>query len=365
MPVVAGVTLVVAAGRASQDRYGEALAERLAVDVVRIDKVQAGTDRFGLRLLDVEALRSITGAARTAGRLRRASGLVHLTHHHLGRYGPWLRRPFLLTVHDLIRWWDGRLDSPLIRTPTRADGWWLGRDHAAIASAAGIITPSAHTRDQLVEHLGVPADRVVPVPMGVDLARFRPVPQRLVEGRYVLFVGSEHPRKEVPTLLDAVARLRRQARFSDVRLVKVGAAGSGEDDFRAPTTAALRRLRLGDAVVFTGEVSDADLPAYYSHAACFVLASRAEGFGIPPLEAMACGAPVVVSTAGALPEVTGDAALHVPPGDAEALATAIASVLDDADRRDELCRRGRKRAAQYSWDRTAIETASVYERFAR
>jgi glycosyltransferase involved in cell wall biosynthesis len=120
-------------------------------------------------------------------------------------------------------------------------------------------------------------------------------------------------------------------------------------------------LALGADVVFTEGVADEELPAYYSAATCFVLPSLAEGFGLPPLEAMACGCPTIVSAAGALPEVAADAALVVQAGDADSLRAALERVLDDAGLRADLRERGLARAAHYSWDRTAAETVQAYE----
>lgn len=115
-------------------------------------------------------------------------------------------------------------------------------------------------------------------------------------------------------------------------------------------------------MLFPGAVPDADLPAWYAGAACLVLPSRYEGFGFTPLEAMACGCPAIVSTAGSLPEVTGGAALTAPPDDAGALCAALRAVLDDEGLRRDLRDRGLARAAAFSWERAARETAAVYER---
>jgi glycosyltransferase involved in cell wall biosynthesis len=178
----------------------------------------------------------------------------------------------------------------------------------------------------------------------------------------VLFVGSEHPRKNLGTLLRAFARLKRRRRFRELRLVKVGEAGDGEAPFRRATLAAIRDLALERDVVLAGHVDDQALPGYYSGAAAFAFPSLAEGFGLPPLEAMACGCPAVVSTAGALPEVTGGAALTVPPADAAALAGALEQVLSDHGCAAELRARGLRRAAAFSWERAALETRAVYRR---
>jgi glycosyltransferase involved in cell wall biosynthesis len=357
------VTLVTTDGDGSMDRYGRRLASLLPVRSVRLDvDGRASAGLFQVPLLGRAQRRALRHDAALVRRLRGESGLLHLAHHHLARYGPALGRPYLLTAHDLIRWHDlrARDGTVHISRPRARDRLWSRLDYAGFRRAAALVVPSDFTRRELHAHLGIPHERVHVVPLGVDHVLFRPVERRLAEPPYVLFVGSEHPRKDLPTLLRALSLVRRDRRFRAVRLVKVGAAGSAEADFRAPAARVIRELGLAGAVVFTGPVPDADLPAYYSGAECLVLPSRAEGFGLPPLEAMACGCPVVVSTAGALPEVTGGAAVQVPPANPDSLAAALVTVLADDRARGELRRLGLARAAAYTWERTARETAAVW-----
>jgi glycosyltransferase involved in cell wall biosynthesis len=181
----------------------------------------------------------------------------------------------------------------------------------------------------------------------------------------VLFVGSEHPRKNLAGLLRAFALLKRGGGNPGLRLVKVGEPGSAEARYRRATAALVGELGLGADVVFTGWVPDEDLRALYSGAVCTVLPSLAEGFGLPPLEAMACGCPVVVSNAGALPEIAGGAAVVVDPGDVEELARALHALAGDAAARAELSALGLARAARFSWGRTAAETAHAYDTLLR
>jgi glycosyltransferase involved in cell wall biosynthesis len=193
--------------------------------------------------------------------------------------------------------------------------------------------------------------------------RFRPVPPdeaRQVAGRlgldgpFILSVGARQARKNVPRLLEAFTALR--ARGSRHRL-----ALAGPTLWSDPTlSAALARHGLGDAVVALGYVDEQDLPALYSAADLFVLPSLLEGFGLPVLEAMACGTPVVCSNTSSLPEVAGDAALLVDPLDIGEIADAMARVLADAALAAELRRRGLERAARFSWQRTARATVAVY-----
>src|SRR5205085_8608699 len=161
------------------------------------------------------------------------------------------------------------------------------------------------------------------------------------------------PRKNIPLLLDSFARLRRQL---DAQLFIVGARGWLDE----PIFTAHARSGVGDAARFLGRLGEDDLAVLYSHAGVFVLPSLYEGFGLPVLEAMACGAPVVCSNAGPLPEVAANAALLLPPDDAVAWADSMARVLTDARLAADLRVRGSRRAAEFSWDRAARATREVY-----
>ena len=175
--------------------------------------------------------------------------------------------------------------------------------------------------------------------------------------RYVLAVGTLEPRKNLTTLLRAFARLREGSAVDPaVGLVIAGARGWLDD----PIFEAVQSLGLERAVNFPGFVDDDDLPALYQGAELFVFPSLHEGFGLPLLEAMACGVPVVASNASALPEVAGGAALLVDPHDAEALAQAIARVLGDEALRARLRDAGVARAAQFSWQTAARRTLDAY-----
>jgi glycosyltransferase involved in cell wall biosynthesis len=354
-------TLVVTRGLGSMDRYGQRLAAHLPVPAVTLDLDRTSAGRFNVPALGPAALGGLLGDAALLRTLRSRPGPLHLAHHHLARYGPLLGRPYLLTAHDLIRHADLQGRAVHISRPNLRDRLWLRRDYAGFARAAALIAVSEATKRDLVTRLHLPPERIRVVHEGLDHDLFRPVARRLVDGPYLLFVGSEHPRKNLPVLLRAFAALKRDPQFTRLRLVKVGAAGSTEARFRAPTLATLRALGLEREVVFPGEVPDADLPAYYAGAACFVLPSRAEGFGFPPLEAMACGCPAVVSTAGSLPEIAGPAALTVDPDDVAGLVAALRRVLTDDALRARLRLRGLARARDFSWERTAGQTLEVYE----
>jgi glycosyltransferase involved in cell wall biosynthesis len=224
-----------------------------------------------------------------------------------------------------------------------------------------LVAVSEHTKRELVELLGVPAERVHVVPEGVDARAFHRVDARPLADPYVLYVGSEQPRKNLGTLFRAFMRVRRHAGM-DLKLLKVGAPGGSEADFRAATLAHARAAGALPHVVFADRVSHEELLAAYSGALCLVQPSRHEGFGLPPLEAMACGCPVIVSSGGALPEVAGAAGIvYGSPDDERALAEAIGRLVSSAANRERLAVAGRARAAAMSWERTAELTRRVWE----
>jgi glycosyltransferase involved in cell wall biosynthesis len=263
-------------------------------------------------------------------------------------------------VHDLIRYFDLHGLGPFTHRPNARDRIYLRLDYAGIRRATALIAVSETTKRDLCIHLGIPEEQVFVVYQGVDHAAFRPLPGRPLDAPYLLFVGSEHPRKNLPTVVRAFAALKREPRFRELKLVKIGSPGGPEAPFRACTLAALAELGLESEVVFREGISDEELARWYSGAACFVLPSLYEGFGLPPVEAMACGCPVVVSTAGSLPEIAGGAALLVEPCDAGALPDAVRRTVTEAATRKELIDRGLRRAAEFSWERTARETLAVY-----
>jgi glycosyltransferase involved in cell wall biosynthesis len=236
-----------------------------------------------------------------------------------------------------------------------------------VRRAACIVTVSEGVREELMGRLGVAADRITVIHEAAPPG-FEPVenPSRLgaireryhLPSRFVLFVGLLEPKKNLPRLLDALGRLH--AGGEKIPLVLAGARGWAVDDLDARVASS----GLASSVRFLGPVSDEDLAALYSAADCFCFPSLYEGFGLPVLEAMACGTPVVASTRGALPELTAGAALLVDPLDVGALAEAIRRLWNDGTLRLELRERGLTRAKAFSWQRAAQETLAVYHRAA-
>ncbi len=229
-----------------------------------------------------------------------------------------------------------------------------------------IIAISEATKRDIETHLGIPAGRVRVVYGGVDPA-FHPIEARqavaqrlkplgLTPGHYILHVGTLEPRKNLVRLVEAYHRLRQKRTAPTPPLALAGVKGWMYREIYARVEA----LHLERAVHFLGWVDEATLPALYNGASLFVYPSLYEGFGLPVLEAMACGVPVVTSNAASLPEVVGDAGLTVEPEDTVGLAEAIAQLLDDPDLRAEMRRRGLARARQFSWKRAAQRLLTIY-----
>lgn len=260
----------------------------------------------------------------------------------------------VVTIHDLI---------PLLfpqYTPRALKTRFLPVFRLVIREAARratrILVPSRSTAEDVIRELRVPADRRGDVVVTPEAANpdYRPDPAVKPAEPVVLFVGRRDPYKNLPALVRAFARVRREVPAA--RLVVVG-----PPDARYPEAgAAAREVRLGGAIEWRGYVDGPGLVRAYREAAVFALPSRYEGFGLPVLEAMACGTPVVCGNGSSLPEVSGDAAALVPPDDEGEIAAAIVRVLTDPAHAAALRERGLRRAAQFSWERTARLTLDAY-----
>lgn len=272
----------------------------------------------------------------------------------------------VVTVHDL-----GALLCPEDHLVGNALDRILFRlSLAGMRRANRIIAVSQFTKQCLVDSLGYEASRVDAIPHGVDANCFTRLldARALLTRRYplalppaariMLYVGSEQPRKDLVTLVRALGQLKR-AGFV-IHLLKVGPVVYPPG--RQQLLQVIEEHGLTADVTFVGPVPDADLPLFYSAADLYVQPSVWEGFGLPVLEAMACGAPVVTTNIASLVEVTGDAALTVKPRDPTGLAEAIARVLGEAGLAEDLARRGIQRAAAFSWERAARMTIDSYGR---
>ena len=282
--------------------------------------------------------------------------VLHSPHHHtpLVTRGP--RR--VVTFHDVT----------FLLLPERYSLarrlYMEGVTRAAARVADAIITPSQTVRQEVIDRLGIPSERVVALPEAAG-PQYMPIEDEEILGRvrqkyqlprrYILSVGSLEPGKNRTRLIHAYARLRGDG--IDCPLAVAGQpAWLYEGDFEL-----VRRLGLDEQVRFLNYVPDEEMPALYSGAALLAFPSLHEGFGLPVLEAMACGTPVVTTNVSATAEVAGDAALLIDPQDVEALATAIGRVLSDEALQADLRARGLARAKEFSWQQTARQTIAVYE----
>lgn len=356
------VTLVTTTGKGSMDLYVQKLAQKLDIPKLCSDIYQRSAERFNTPLFCRAAIKALWEDWRFIRTLNRIDGVIHLPNHHLGRYGLFLEVPYIITVHDLIRYFDLKGYGVFIHRPNLRDRLYLSLDYKGVKKAVRVIAVSHTTKRDLIQHLGIPEERITVVYEGIDHQVFHPVERRVVNYPYLLFVGSEHPRKNFAGLLKAFKKLKSEDRFKDLKLVKVGEAGGPEADFRTQTLQLIHDLELSQDVVFTGHVAEEDLPAYYSGAECFILPSFYEGFGFPPLEAMACGCPVIVSNVASLPELVGDAAMLIDPHDITSMAKALYLILSDECLKKNLISKGLERARHFSWEKAARETLKVYER---
>ena len=264
--------------------------------------------------------------------------------------------PTLVTIHDLIPL---LLEDYASKPTARAYTWLVGR---SAQRADAVLTVSQSARDDIVQHLGIPAERVIvtyeglgvphaPVTDADELERVR---QRYdLPPRYLFYLGGFDPRKNVPLLIRAYARARTMRPDLAPLLVAGKLPEPGETWFTDPRPL-IAELGLGERVRTLGFVPDQDKPALYTLAELFLFPSRYEGFGLPPLEALACGTPALVSDSSSLPEVVGDTVPPAPVGDERALAQAILDTLAHPPDPSILL----KQAARFSWEETAAKTAA-------
>ncbi len=266
----------------------------------------------------------------------------------------------LVQVHDLSFLRVPETSPPALRS-------WLEKVvPASVGRADHVLADSSATRDDLLEHCkGTPGSRVTVLHGGVD-DRFLPRPaqeQQAVRSKYrldqwpfIFSVGTLQPRKNHGRLVQALARLVEGG--LDLHLVIAGGAGWLSEPFHRQ----LQESGVADRVHMAGFVDDADLPALYSAAEVFAFPSLYEGFGLPVLEAMACGTPVVTSNLSSLPEVAGEAALLIDPLDVEALADALRRLISDGQLRQQMIQAGHTRAGQFTWRKAALQLLDVYRK---
>jgi glycosyltransferase involved in cell wall biosynthesis len=279
---------------------------------------------------------------------------------------PTRARRLVVTVHDLAF----RLRPETAPQSTR---WWLARIDRTLERAARVIAVSDATKRDLLDLYGVEPERVVVIPHGVDGSVFHPSSPEEVDrvrrrfgiaGPYLLSLGGIEPRKNLPNVARAFARLPEKGRPA---LVLAGGSVAWNPEGRDALREALEELppKTREAIILTGYVGEDEKVALLGGAEALVYPSLYEGFGLPVLEAMACGTPVITSNVSALPEVAGDAALLVDPADPDDIASAIGRLLEGQGLRKDLGDRGRARAAGYSWEETARKTAATLDQAAK
>lgn len=306
-----------------------------------------------LRLFDVQArIFSVAEQLRLPAQLRRLGATVYHSPYYRMPYRPGC--PSVVTVHDLI--------------PMRYPDYYSAAARLifaltvrlAVRAARRVVAVSQAGANDLQELLELPHERLATVPEAPDPI-FKPQPAEAVArvraryelpAEYLLYFGSNKPHKNLPRLVRAFAQLAPTAGQAPLII-------AGHWDKRYPQARQAAEA-LSASVKFIGPVAQADLPALYAGATLFAFPSMYEGFGLPPLEAMACGVPVACSNTSSLPEVVGEAALTFDPLDEAAMTAALAQGLNDAALRDDLRSRGLARAAQFTWARAAQQTFEIY-----
>lgn len=262
----------------------------------------------------------------------------------------------VITIHDL---------SSLVFPKLHIRGMLTDRLLGArtMKNADKIITVSKSTKNDLIKYFKAPPEKIKPIYLGVD-EKFRVLDDDQVRNfkieynldfPFILYLGVPQPRKNIPTLIKAYNLLKKDG--INYKLVITG----GKNHEYKKIFNIVKDLNLQKDMVFTGHMHDEILPELYNAADLFVFPSLYEGFGLPPLEAMACGTPVITSNASSLPEVVGDAGLSVDPYDIHGLKDAMNTVLRNSDLRMEMVKKGLNRSKQFNWKKCAIETMNIYK----
>jgi glycosyltransferase involved in cell wall biosynthesis len=291
-------------------------------------------------------------------RAARGCDLLHVPHYNAPLLG---RGPMVASILDLIH----IMDDAYRRSP---QSWLYARPmlHLVARKAAHIVTVSEYSKAQIVERLGVPPSKVTVIYNGVD-SDFRPMAREEalaavrrelgIQGPYLLYVGSLKTYKNVSCLLQAFAILRKRCGLPH-RVLILGDDRAG----KRPLVQECVRLGLQDCASFVSFAAQSVLPKIYAAADALVMPSRIEGFGLPVLEAMACGTPVVCSRAASLPEVGGDAAVYFDPRDPQELAEAVERVLNSKELQRSLRAKGVERAKRFTWEEAVRKHVELYRR---
>ncbi len=272
---------------------------------------------------------------------------------------PGVKGKVVTTVHDMV--YKVFPETVNRKTLTMLN---LGMERSC-ARADVIITVSEFSKKEIMKYLSVPSDKIVVMPCGVDLRLFHPnynenqissVKKKYgINGDYFLYLGTLEPRKNIVRLIEAYHLLRARNSCSPILVVAGGKGWQYGEIFKKVCS-----LGLQDYIYFTGYVDTRDIPALMKGALAFVFPSIYEGFGIPPLESMACGTPVITSNAASLPEVVGDAALLVDPYSVDSIAQGMDKILSDTDLRRKLSQKGIERASHFTWNSSAKILSRVF-----
>ncbi|WP_083810054.1 glycosyltransferase family 4 protein [Methanothermococcus okinawensis] len=282
--------------------------------------------------------------------------IVHDVYH----FGPFLslKKPKkILTVYDL---------TPLLYSETHKKSKVLMHKYLfplILKNSNKIISISHHTKQDIIKYFKIPEDKIKVIHLAAN-ENYKPLKEKEINEvkqkynlnyPFILYVGGLEPKKNIPTLLKALYKLKKQG--INHKLILTGVKRwKYKSIFET-----IEKLNLQKDVIFTGYVPDEDLPALYNAADLFVYPSLYEGFGLPPLEAMACGTPVITSNTSSLPEVVGDAGIMINPYNVDELAKAMNEVLTNEGLREELSKKGLERAKLFSWKKCAEEHLKVYE----
>ncbi len=288
--------------------------------------------------------------------------ILHIPAHYHTQVTPFfLNRNLkkILTIHDL---------TPLLfsQTHIKKDAMlWNSSLKLIKGKVDVIITDSVNTKIDCIKHLKIPEEKIKVVPLAAD-TRYKPLSNlKMVKEElktkynlkipFILYVGTLEKRKNIPTLLKAFSKIKDK--HINHKLVIIGRKGWKYNEIFET----VHKLGLKDDIIFTGYVPDEDLVKFYNASDLFVYPSLYEGFGLPPLEAMACGTPVITSNTSSLPEVVGDAGIMVNPYEIDTLADEMHKILNDKSLQDNLRKRGLKRAKSFSWSKTASQTWKIYQ----
>jgi len=328
--------LIVTNEKSGVDKYSQEIAKRLNVKIVESKRYLSLIEAYRLSRL-----------------IRGEGDVIHLPNQNFARYALFGKNPFIVTVHDLVRTCfrfggEAVIERILLRLDIRG-----------IKRASHLIAVSHNTRNDLIKYLKVPDSKISVIYCGVDHSIFKPYNIKLLDKPYILYVGSERLRKNLGRLFEAFAKLKKE--FPELKLVKVGVSGRSEK-YRKNTMKKLASLGITEDVIFIDHVSELELAYYYSSAQLLAYPSLYEGFGLPPLEAMTCGCPVVTSNTSSLPEVVGEAGIMVDPHDTDSLAQAMREVLTNSELRDNMVRKGLEQSKRFSWEKAAEQTLEVYKK---